>query len=246
MPGRAPLWPLAIPGGGLVVERSLIDEREPYQGRFFGERPACVGVFMPPKVPGNREKARPHALMGGHEELKRLDVNLAVPVLAHAAPGNAPPGHEEVRCQVDAVFDAGGDKRVEALHLLGIERRRRGVAGSLDEVGLVVVEADGVVAGPRQVLREPVGRAEGRDVGVFADVDTVEALRDPRQVLELEVPTARHYASVTPGRCAGGAHGRDVERRPRRHPRVGEERNPLRPVPHLYWTAGSRIEFTRP
>ena len=38
------------------------------------------------EVPGERGKVRPHAFMGGDKKLERLHVDLAVPVLAHAAP----------------------------------------------------------------------------------------------------------------------------------------------------------------
>ena len=92
----------------------------------------------------------------------------------------------------------------------------------------MVVEAQGVVTDAGEVGGEAVGRLRGgRVVGVAADVDAVEALRHPGEILELEMVADGDDAAELSRRRVVLQHLSEVERGARLDPRLVRKRNPI-------------------
>ena len=150
-------------------------------------------------------------LPDGQEALHRVLVDRAVAVDADRAPRHVVAAHVEVGREVEPVGDARRGEAVELVDVPRVEVRRRAVR-PLRDLHVVVVEADRVVAHAGERPRE-LRLVRARRVRAVADVHAPEALRDARQVLELEVRPAPHDAAVLPGRRVDADRLREVERR---------------------------------
>ena len=131
--------------------------------------------------------------------------------------------------------DAGGDKGVEAVERVRIEREARAVAFG-EKRPFVVVEAHGVEAEAREIRGQTVGVGDRRRVGAMDEIDAAEADFLARSAFELEVIADGDDAAELPGRLVVRDRGREIERGAGLDPvfaRGGRhDGNPVRPGLH--------------
>ena len=122
MPRGDNAWQVAKRRDAPVAEVALVDEGEGGEGRLFGEAAPSIGVHVGHEVARPGAEIRVGGLPEGAENLVVACVgDAAVTVDAERPPrGEVRTRDEEVRCEVDPVLHAGGDKRVEHVEPLWI------------------------------------------------------------------------------------------------------------------------------
>ena len=241
---RKPLLPrlldagqFAEGAGAVVAEVPLVDERQGAECGFVGEAAPGVGIHVAEEIP------RPGAEVGVGgfpERAKDLVVvdarDVAVAVDAERTPLDVVRARDaEVGGEVDAVADARGDERVEAVHggrvRPGIVRaavRFVDVARLREQRAPVVVDAERVVAHAGEIGGEALGGLGGRGrVGFPVDVHAVEALRDAGKALELEVVAHGDDAAELPGGRVVRNDAGEVEGAARLDPGLRRDEGPV-------------------
>ena len=197
-----------------VADVVLVDERDKGKRRLFAKRPARLGVAMRQERLCPGEIVRERRLVAADNLLLE-----AVQVIAFHLARDV-----EVRLQVKAFRDAGGDEGVEPAHLRRVERE----AVRTNEVLLVLVNAHGVPAEASEQPREgPRVIRRLRSDGVEDHVRAEKALRHVGQPLEFEMVAPDDDAPVTAGRGVDIRPGRGVGRRAGLDPRIRRERHPV-------------------
>ena len=126
--------------------------------------------------------------MHRHKFLELDGRHYAIPVNADRTIRNTA-GYVEIRHQVKAVLDALGHEEVQTVEVFRMRLKR---TIRRNQMGIVVVDAHGIVAHAREKPTEPPARRVIGEVGAVAQVDAIEPLGLSRKTLELESRPARH------------------------------------------------------
>ena len=165
---------------------SLVHERDKRQSRFVNVTAPGVPVFVQQEVPRILRPVLERRLVHGAKGLKKLNVHCPVAIHAYVTPlDDAGTRNEEICRNVQAFADRGCKQVIKPFHVVDVECEA--VSASFDGPGIMVVDAQRVVAQAFQARDKRLRKRMAWEVCRSAEVHAVEALTVPRKPLELEV-----------------------------------------------------------
>jgi hypothetical protein len=160
--------------GDVAKEGVFVEHADADQGGVGGPGEAGVGVLVGEEFSG---KCGPGGESGFGDGDEVLDFHFDALAEVRDFGGGKAAHRVHVDVDVEAAFFESGKEVVDAVELGGVEVVTGGGVAFLlvDEFAVVVVEADGVVAGAGKAVGEGIGLGAGWEVGVEAEVDAVKA-----------------------------------------------------------------------